>query len=190
MEITETLYITNRRDWRKWLVKNYKNKKEVWLVYYRRESGKSRISYDDAVLEALCYGWIDSTFKGIDNQRYAQRFSPRRTSSSFSQMNKERVLQLIKEEKMTKAGFAALTYTPDFKEQLIIPADILRSLKKDKQVWQNFENFSESYKRIRIAYIITRKKQGIEMYKKSLQHFIRMTAKNKRIGLVKEWNNK
>jgi uncharacterized protein YdeI (YjbR/CyaY-like superfamily) len=116
MKITKTLYITNRRDWRKWLTKNSKKEKEVWLIYYRKKSGKPRISYDDAVLEALCYGWIDSTIKGIDNQRYAQRFSPRRTKSSFSQMNKERVLQLIKEKKMTKAGFAVLTYTPDFKE--------------------------------------------------------------------------
>lgn len=148
METIETLCVTNRKDWRKWLAKHHRNKKEVWLIYYRKGSGKTRISYDDAVLEALCYGWIDGKIKGIDNQRYAQRFSPRKYN------------------------------------------DILKLLKKDKQTWQNFQNFPESYKRIRIAYILTRKKHGIEMYEKSLQNFIRMTAKNKRIGFVKEWRNK
>lgn len=194
MEIIETLYITNRKDWRNWLAKHHKNKKEVWLIYYRKESGKTRISYDDAVLEALCYGWIDGKIKGIDNQRYAQRFSPRKYNSSLSQMNKERIRQLTKEKKMTKNGLLAVAHIYDFKkdtqEKFIIPNDILKLLKKDKQTWQNFQNFPESYKRIRIAYILTRKKHGIEMYKKSLQNFIRMTAKNKRIGFVKEWRDK
>jgi len=84
MEITNTLYATNGKQWRKWLVKNHKKQKEVWLIYYRKETGKPRILYDDAVLEALCYGWIDSTVKKIDTERFAQRFSPRRSTSVLS----------------------------------------------------------------------------------------------------------
>ncbi|MFA7133582.1 MAG: YdeI/OmpD-associated family protein [archaeon] len=191
MENIENLYITNRKDWRRWLVKNHKNKKEIWLIYYRKGSGKTRISYDDAVLEALCYGWIDGKIKGIDNQRYAQRFSPRKHNSSLSQMNKERIRQLIKENKMTKDGLAAVEHLYDFKkdtqEKLIIPNDILKLLKENKQTWENFQNFPESYKRIRIAYILTRKKHGTEMYEKSLKNFIRMTAKNKNFGLRREF---
>jgi len=98
MKITETLYVTNRKDWRKWLVDNHKTKKEIWLIYYRVKSGKPRISYDDAVCEALCYGWIDGIIKKVNEESFAQRFSPRRPNSLFSQMNKERVRDLIKEK--------------------------------------------------------------------------------------------
>ena len=102
MKIKNKLYVTNRKDWRKWLAKNHKKQKEIWLIYYRKKTGKIRIPYDDAVLEALCYGWIDSIAKKIDEECFAQRFSPRRKNSILSQMNKERVRELIKEKKMTK----------------------------------------------------------------------------------------
>ncbi|MDD4531607.1 MAG: YdeI/OmpD-associated family protein [Candidatus Pacebacteria bacterium] len=109
-------------------------------------------------------------------------------------MNKERIRQLIKEKKITKDGLEAVAHVYDLEkdaqEKLITPDDILKLLKKDKQTWQNFQNFPESYKRIRIAYILTRKKNGVEMYEKSLQNFIRTTAKNKRIGFVKEWRDR
>lgn len=193
MEITKTLYVTNRKDWRKWLVKHHKDKKDIWLIYYRKESGKPRIPYDDAVEEAICYGWIDSIIKRIDDQCYAQRFSPRRSNSVFSQINKERVRQLVIKKKMTKAGLMALSHVYDPKQdicQLIIPADILIALKKNKDAWINFQKFSEVYKRIRIAYIEDRKNQGTTEYKKSLQYFIKMTAQNKRIGFVKEWRDR
>jgi uncharacterized protein YdeI (YjbR/CyaY-like superfamily) len=81
MEITRTLYVTKRDDWRKWLKQNYLKEREIWLIYYKKSSGKPRISYDDAVEEALCFGWIDSTAKSIDNEKFAQRFSPRRSNS-------------------------------------------------------------------------------------------------------------
>src|SRR4030042_6007707 len=110
MEIKNKLYVTNRKDWRKWLAKNHKKQNEIWLIYYRKETGKSRIPYDDAVLEALCYGWIDSTVKKINAERFAQRFSPRRPTSVLSQMNKERIRELIKEKKMTKWGLEAIAH--------------------------------------------------------------------------------
>jgi len=110
MEIKNTLYVTNRNDWRKWLAENHKKEKEVWLVYYRKETKKPRISYDDAVLEALCYGWIDSIIKKIDGETFAQRFSVRKPKSELSQMNKERIYELIKEKKMTKWGLEAISH--------------------------------------------------------------------------------
>src|SRR3972149_11371742 len=110
MEIKNKLYVTNRKEWRKWLAKNHKNQKEIWLIYYRKETGKPRIPYDDAVLEALCYGWIDSIVKKIDNERFVQRFSPRKSTSILSQMNKERIRELIEEKKMTKWGLDAIAH--------------------------------------------------------------------------------
>ena len=74
MDIGETLYVVKRSDWRKWLRQHYKTKKEVWLVYYKKGSGQPRIEYNEAVEEALCFGWIDSIVRKIDEQRFAQRF--------------------------------------------------------------------------------------------------------------------
>ena len=78
MEITQTLHVTNPKDWRNWLKKNHKTKKEIWLVYYKKGTGKRRIEYNDAVEQALCFGWVDSTVKSLDKERTVQRFSPRK----------------------------------------------------------------------------------------------------------------
>ena len=190
MQLGQTLYVENRKDWRAWLAKHHATEKEIWLVYYRKDSGKPRISYNDSVEEALCYGWIDSTVKGIDAQRYAQRFSPRNSKSSLSQMNRERIHGLIKKKRMTKAGLAAIAHVFDPEveklDDFTISSDILEAIKKNKTAWENFQKLPESYKRIRIAFIESRRKHGEEMFWKSLEHFIKMTAKNKRFGFVKE----
>ncbi|MFA6145852.1 MAG: YdeI/OmpD-associated family protein [Patescibacteria group bacterium] len=190
MEIKNTLYVTNRKNWRKWLVKNHKNQKEIWLIYYRKETGKPRISYDNAVLEALCYGWIDSTVKKIDKERFAQRFSPRRPRSGLSQMNRERIYELIKEKKMTKYGLKAIEHAFNSKidkiDKFVVPKDIYKALRRNKNAWKYFQKFPLSYRRIRIAYIEDRKRHHMDMYKKTLAYFIKMTAQNKRIGFVKE----
>ena len=184
------LYVTNRKEWRSWLSKNHKKLDEIWLVYYKKNSGKTRIPYNDAVEEALCYGWIDSTVKGIDQESFAQRFTPRKSKSKLSQMNKERVREMIARKKMTKAGLKAIEHVfdpdKDMDEELIIPPDILKALKSDKEVWKNFQNFPEKYKRIRIGYIEHVRIRSEEEFKKRLNHFIKMTAKNKRFGYVKE----
>jgi uncharacterized protein YdeI (YjbR/CyaY-like superfamily) len=190
MVIKNTLYVTNRKDWRKWLAKNHKSQKEVWLIYYRKETGKPRILYDDAVLEALCYGWIDSIIKKIDKERFVQRFSPRKSKSVLSQMNKERVRELIKEKKMTKWGLKAIAHAfnpeTDITEEFEIPREILTALQEDKDAWEYFKKMPLSYQRIRIVYIEDQKRNGIDLYRKSLAHFIKMTAQNKRIGFVRE----
>ncbi len=122
MIIGKTLYVTNRKEWRSWLTKYADSEPEIWLIYYRKVTKKPRISHDDAVLEALCFGWIDSTAKKIDDERFAQRFSPRKKTSKLSQINLERVRQLIKEKKMTKAGLLAIAhvYDPKTDELLVI----------------------------------------------------------------------
>src|SRR5919106_655260 len=109
----KTLYTADRREWRRWLRQNHRNEPEIWLVYYRKDSGKPRISYNDAVEEALCFGWIDSVLRKIDDERFAQRFSPRRPTSALSQMNRERIRKLIGQKKMTKAGLDAIAHAFD-----------------------------------------------------------------------------
>jgi uncharacterized protein YdeI (YjbR/CyaY-like superfamily) len=194
MEITETLYVKNRREWRAWLSKNHKKADEIWLIYYKKQSGKVRIPYNDAVEEALCYGWIDSTMKKIDEARYAQRFSPRRKNSNLSEMNKERVRRLIKSGKMTKAGLEKIKHhlegwtegagDPPVVNKFKIPADIMDLLKADPVIWKNFKQFPEHYKMIRIGWIDGARKRPDE-FKKRLRYFMKMTAKNKRYGMVR-----
>ena len=189
MNITKTLYVKNRKAWRAWLAKNHNKKNDIWLVYYRKATGKQRIPYDDAVEEALSYGWIDSIIKKIDSERFAQRFSKRRPGSVLSQMNLERVRRLIARKKMTKAGLASIAhvFSPAGARQtsFVFPAGILKALKSDKKAWENFKKLPGSYKRVRAAYIESRKRHGISRYRKALAHFIKMTAENKLFGFVR-----
>jgi uncharacterized protein YdeI (YjbR/CyaY-like superfamily) len=179
MDITKTLHVTKRKDWRSWLSKHYKSEKEIWLVYYRKETGKPRISYNDAVEEALCFGWIDSIAKTLDKERTVQRFSPRKPKSGYSQANKERLRYLVEKGKVRKEVLETLGDI--LNEEFIIPPDILRAIKANKQAWKNFQKFSDSYQRIRIAFIDGARKRP-EEFKKRLRHFIEMTEKNKQFG--------
>ncbi len=187
MELGKTLYVTNRKDWRSWLVKNHDKEKEIWLVYYRKSSGKARIPYNDAVEEALCYGWIDSILKKVDEDSFAQRFTPRRPTSILSQLNKERIHKMIEEGKMTDKGLDAVRHAFDSSaknKKVIIAPDILKKIKSDKQTWENFQKFPESYKRIRITWI-EETRTFPSLFKKRLEYFIKMTSKNKRFGMMR-----
>lgn len=108
MEIGETLYVTTGDEFRKWLLKNHRTKKEIWLVQYKKATKKPSLNYVDAVEEALCFGWIDGLEKSMDAERYALRFSPRRPKSNWTNTNKERARKMIAEGRMTPAGRAAL----------------------------------------------------------------------------------
>ena len=191
MEIGKTLYLSKRGKWRKWLEKNHLKDPEIWLIYYRKSSGKPRIPYNDAVEEALCFGWIDSTTKPIDGDCWAQRFTPRRKNSRLSELNKERVRRLIKAKKMTAAGLERIKHELDPSKshkhpklkKFVLPDDILKELKKNPVVWKNFQKFPESYKNIRVAWIAGSRRRP-EVFKKRLTYFIKMTAKNKKFGMV------
>ena len=189
MKITKTLYIKNKEDWRKWLEKSHDKEKEIWLVYYKKSSGKLRIPYNEAVDEALCFGWIDSIVKSIDEESYVQRFTPRRKNSPISEMNKERVRRLIKQKRMTSYGLKAISkffnLEKDKKEKFTIPEKILKALKSDKEVWKNFQNFPKGYQKVRISYIESQEKHSKENFEKSLRNFIKMTKKNKKFGMLK-----
>ncbi|HEX9614305.1 MAG TPA: YdeI/OmpD-associated family protein [Bacteroidota bacterium] len=187
MNITKTLYVTTRAEWRRWLGKNHSSAKEIWLIFYRKASGKKRIPYNDAVEEALCYGWIDSISKGIDGSKWGQRFTPRRRRSFWSEMNKERVQRLIRKGKMTRAGLLAFHGNGNIAKgapaRWTIPPDILRSLKKNPQVWTNFRKFSPPYQRIRVGWIDAARKRP-EIFRQRLRYFIRMTERGKQYGMV------
>jgi uncharacterized protein YdeI (YjbR/CyaY-like superfamily) len=186
MKLGKMFYAADRKAWRAWLARNHVKEKEIWLVYYRKSSGKPRIPYNDAVEEALCFGWIDSTAKKVDGERFAQRFTPRRRGSGLSQMNKERIRKMVLEGRMTRAGLDAVSHAFRADEEFTFPRRIMQAIRKDGKAWENFQELPESYKRIRIAYIESRRRHGEDMFMKSLRHFIKMTANGKRYGFVRE----
>ena len=108
MEIGETIYVTTSEEFREWLEKNHKIRKEIWLIQYKKFTKKPSIPYVDAVEEAICFGWIDGFEKGMDDQRYAKRFTPRRQKSLWTDTNIERAQRMIEEGKMTEAGLAKM----------------------------------------------------------------------------------
>lgn len=179
MEITQTLYITQRKDWRDWLKKHHKSAKEIWLVYPKKATGKSRIEYNDAVEEALCFGWIDSIVKKLNEESNVQRFSPRKPKAKYSQANIERLRTLVAKKKVINE--VENTLKEILSEKFVIPPDILEAIKANKEAWKNFRKFSAPYKRIRIAFIDGARKRPAE-FKKRLRHFIEMTEKNKIFG--------
>ena len=185
MDIGETLYFTNRKDWRKWLEINYDKKKEIWLIYYKKHTKKPRIPYDDAVEEALCFGWIDSTVKRIDDEKYAQRYTPRNLNSVWSQLNINRVKKMIQEEKMTKTGLEKYEYglknnlqAPTTKKELIIPDDFKTALKNEKKANTNFNKLAKSYKIMYVYWINSAKKE--ETRKRRIKKVVTLLKENKK----------
>ena len=185
MEITETLYFTNRDDWRKWLEKNYDKKKEVWLIYYKKHTKKPCIPYDDAVEEALCFGWIDSTVKHVDDEKHVQRYSPRNLKSVWSPHNIKRVKKMIKEGKMTEIGIEKYEYgmknnliTPTTDKNIEVPKDLQTALKAEKRASENFYNLAPSYRIMYIYWIIGAKRE--ETRKRRIKKAVQLLKESKK----------
>lgn len=173
------LYVADREKWRQWLRENFDKEKEIWLVYPNKSSGKPRLAYNDAVEEALCYGWIDSTVHSVDVHHSAQRFTPRNPKSGYSQANKERLRWLFQQGRLHPSIENAVKDI--LAEDYVFPQDIIEAIRKDDAARKNYDRFSEPYKRIRIAYIDSSRKRPDE-FKKRLNNFIRATGQNKMIG--------
>lgn len=181
MPITQTLYVTDRSQWRQWLMENHATASEIWLVSYSPASGKARIPYLHAVEEALCFGWIDGIAKKMDDERTAQRFTPRRPRSNWTELNKERARRLIASGQMTEAGRAKL---PDLSlDAFQIAPDILAALQADPLIWENFQQFPALYQRIRIGFIEEMRKQPAE-FNRRLENFLKKTRQNKMFGVI------
>jgi len=179
MNIGEMLYVKDREEWREWLAANFNTEKEIWLVFPSKSSGKPRIQYNDAVEEALAFGWIDSTNKRFDEHSSAQRFSPRNPGSAYSQSNKERLKWLVKEGRLHASMRKSVEEV--LRTEFVFPPDILKAIKENKEAWENFRNFSPAYRRIRIAYIDSSRDRPDE-FKKRLNNFIKKSEQNKLFG--------
>lgn len=181
MEITKTIKLKDRTAWREWLDRHHKNLTEIWLLSDDRPE-EPTVRYLDAVEEAICFGWIDGIQKRVSTYELAQRFTPRKKRSNWTELNKERTRRLIQLGLMTEAGRATL---PDLNEKFIVAEDIIEVLKGRPNAWANFLEFPDLYCRVRVGYIEEMRKNPNE-FERRLQNFVSKTADNKMFG---NWND-
>lgn len=182
-KIIETYCPKSRADWRKWLKRNHQSKQSIWLVYFKLSTKVASVSWSEAVDEALCFGWIDSTKKTIDTERYMQYFSKRKPNSTWSKVNKEKIIKLIENNLMTKAGFDSIETAKqngtwslmDDVEKLILPEDLRIALNNNKSSMVFFQSQSKSIKKAMLHWVVIAKK--IETRKKRIAEIARLAAK-------------
>ena len=153
----KTLYCKERKTWRLWLEKHFSCEAEIWLEYPKKATGKPRIVYNDAVEEALCFNWIDSTVKSLNSETTIQRFIPRRPTSTYSQANRERLKWLMAQNLIHPSFQEKIQLV--IQEPFLFPKDIIARIKMEPEIWDNYQAFSDGYKRIRIAYIDSARKR-------------------------------
>lgn len=175
----------NRKEWRQWLQENHQTSAGIWLVYYKKNSKKTGISYDEAVEEALSFGWIDSKVNALDEERYMQVFTPRKPGSIWSKLNKQRVEKIIKGGIITPAGLEKIEaakkdgsyYFLDDIDNLVIPPDLKKALDSNKAAKINFEVFTDSVKKQILYWIKTAKRDTTR--KNRIEKVVSLAAENK-----------
>ncbi len=192
----EMYYAKDRETWHNWLLKNHEIKKSVWLIYYKPVSGKTRVSYDDAVDEAICFGWIDSKPNKLDEMRSLQFFAPRNPKSNWSKVNKKRVERLIEQERIYPAGMAVIEQAKqngkwdalNEVEENVIPEDLMKALSKNKIAMDYFMAFPKSSKKNILEWIYNAKQE--ETRKKRITETVMLAADNIRANHFRQPKNK
>jgi uncharacterized protein YdeI (YjbR/CyaY-like superfamily) len=182
----KSYFAKDRKAWRNWLEKNHVKSPGVWLIYYKKSSGRPRLEYNDAVEEALCFGWIDSTIRPLDEEKYMQRFTPRKPKSGWSGLNKKRIQRMIDSGLMTAAGLEKIELAKkngsweslDHIDALRVPADFAKALSKNKKAKINFENFP-LFARKQFLYRINSAKRP-ETRKERIKSLVKMAAENRK----------
>lgn len=184
------LYLTDRDQWRKWLSVHHKSEPGIWLLFFKKGTGEPTISYEDAVEEALCFGWIDSIIKKIDEEKYVRKFTPRKDGSYWSALNRKRAAKMIKQGKMTKTGLAMIEtakktglWNQDGRPQikLDVPPELAKALALNKKAKENFDELASSYRRHYIGWIAAAKRP--ETKKKRATEAISLLEKGMKLGL-------
>jgi uncharacterized protein YdeI (YjbR/CyaY-like superfamily) len=186
MRFSKKLACLDRAAWRAWLATNHRLEKEVWLVFFKKHTGKPTVDYQEAVEEAVCFGWIDSTIKRMDDERCARKFTPRGTKTRWSATNIERARKMVREGRMTGAGLekfrrATAHIAPANREGLELPPELSAILQKSRRARDNFERLPPSQKRLYVGWIIDAKKE--ETRKRRLAEAIGRLEQGLRLGL-------
>jgi uncharacterized protein YdeI (YjbR/CyaY-like superfamily) len=188
MKITKTFYAADRASWRKWLDEFGAAEKEIWLVYYKTGSGKTSISYEDSLEEALCFGWVDSIIQKIDEEKYVRKFNPRRKGSQWSELNRHLAAKLVKEGRMTQAGLSRIDFSlgeapiaRPKRPELPLPEWLKAALMTSSKAWENFCSLTPSNRRNFIGWISDAKKE--ETRQRRIQEAIGRLERNETLGI-------
>jgi uncharacterized protein YdeI (YjbR/CyaY-like superfamily) len=184
MKAVEDYCPNNKRDWRKWLELNHHKKEAVWLIFYKKKSPNHNLNWSESVDEALCFGWIDSTKRTIDSEKYKQYFSRRKAMSNWSKINKDKVKSLIDQGLMEEEGFKSIEIAKengswtnlDEVEALIIPKDLKEELVSYRGSLAYFESLTKSEKKILLYWVVSAKKS--ETRKKRILEIAESAGKN------------
>jgi uncharacterized protein YdeI (YjbR/CyaY-like superfamily) len=173
-------------DFRKWLEKNHATARELWVGFYKRDSGRPSISWPESVDEALCFGWIDGIRKSVDEISYKIRFTPRRRGSIWSPINIKRAGKLAKEKRMRPAGLKAFQARVEYqfgaysyeqrRPELAEP--YAKLMKRNKRAWDFFQAQSPAYRKMAAWWIVSAKKEETRLMR--LKKLIQVSAKKER----------
>ena len=194
MKNLEHIYFKNRLDFRNWLENNHDKSPGVWMIYYKKHVKTECIKYNDALEEALCFGWIDSIIKKIDEEKYMRKFTPRTDIKKWSDLNKKLVFKLMQNGEMTQAGLSKIdksiiteieninnkSFVKD-KKELDIPDFIINEFEKNEPALTNFNGLANTYKKNYVLWIISAK--GENTINKRLKEAIGLLKENKKLGL-------
>ncbi len=196
MQEFEELYFENREEFRNWLKLNHTKSSGIWMIYFKKHVQKNGINYREALEEALCFGWIDSLIKKLDEDRYVRKFTPRTNVSNWSDVNKKIVLSLIKQGKMTEAGLKKIdvyleTGKVDWKIEksknekpkkiVEVPGFILKELGKNEPALSNFNNLAPTHKLHFVLWITHAKREETQLSR--LKEAVELLKKNQKLGL-------
>jgi len=187
----EPVAFRDRAAWRRWLQKNHDKSSEIWILAFKVHTGKQTLSYEDALQEAICYGWIDSRLRRIDDEKHAWRFAPRKDDSIWSLSNRKRAEKLIDEGRMAPPGFAKIeagkktgewgkAYQPSKPPRL--PMDLKTALLQDELAWKNFQAFAKSYRHTYIYWVDTAKRDDTR--RKRIAEVVRRAKRNLKPGMA------
>ena len=186
MKIMDRVTCRDRAAWRAWLAANHARNKEIWLIFCKRHTGKPTVSYGEAVEEAICFGWIDGILQRVDDETYAQKFTPRGAGSHWSPTNIARARKMVGEGRMTKAGLekfrgATPHRAPANRAGLELPPELSAILQKSRRARDNFEGLPPSEKRLYVGWILDAKKE--ETRKRRLAEAVARLEQGLRLGL-------
>ncbi len=184
-------HFENGSAWENWLEKNHQTEQELWVVYYKKHTKKPTVSYEDSVRTALCYGWIDSLVKRLDEDRYARKFNPRKKNSLWSESNKKRVSELLKDGKMKTAGIELVEFAKQngnwdkvvTKPEIdyTMPKEFQNELKRNPQAEDYFNQLNIRHQKEYLVWIIMAKRK--ETRERRIKESIRLLSNNQKLGL-------
>lgn len=184
-KVIETLEVQTREEWREWLEEHYGSRSEIWVVFYKRHTGRPTFDYNDAAEEALCCGWIDSLVRRLDDSRYARKFTPRRADSKWSEINRRRYKKLQSLGLLEAPGLECSPTSRSGDRPVSslqqVPSYIEEELKKDPQAWEYFRQLAPSYRRAYVGWIDSAKRRQTK--EKRLREARERLAAGKKLGL-------